>query len=393
MVGSGQSRAGCLMAAACGALVLLGDVGGVAQAAHKRARAAQASAASKPDFKEMAKRMNANTLTLVTGTPNLAYAAFGHDLAAVLNGGDEVWVLPVTSQGAAENVRDVRFLKSIDLGFAQTNILGHYRRSGEIGDLTDRLVYIAKICNEEFHVIARSDIVSLEQLRGKKVNLNTAGSGTQIAARDIFARLGIAVDEVDVGPTEGLEKLKNGEIAATVIAAAKPAPALAALRASDGYGFVPVPFAHALQDDFLPTVLSHDDYPSLITRGTSIDTIATSTVLLAYNWPKDSDRYRRIDRFVKAFFSKLAEFQRPPRHAKWRETNLAASIPGWKRFEGAQAWLAANRGETLSVQRKLFERFLADQHVPSLNGQDLSDRDRNQLFEEFIKWSQARESR
>ena len=60
------------------------------------------------------------------------------DLAAVLNDGDELRILPVTSQGAVQNVRDVRFLRGIDLGFTISNILGYYRRTGELGYLTRR---------------------------------------------------------------------------------------------------------------------------------------------------------------------------------------------------------------------------------------------------------------
>src|SRR5262249_50037731 len=75
-------------------------------------------------------RMNANPIPIVTGRPPLAYFTFAYDLAAVLNNGDELRVLPVVSQGAFQNVRDVRYLPGVDLGFAQTNILGYYRRTG-----------------------------------------------------------------------------------------------------------------------------------------------------------------------------------------------------------------------------------------------------------------------
>ena len=43
----------------------------------------------------VAERMNANTLTVVTGSPSLAYAVFGYDLAAVLNNGDELRIAVV----------------------------------------------------------------------------------------------------------------------------------------------------------------------------------------------------------------------------------------------------------------------------------------------------------
>jgi uncharacterized protein len=324
---------------------------------------------------QIIEQMNANTITIVAGSPSLAYFSFAYDLATVLNDGDKLRILPVVSQGAFQNVRDVRYLHGVDLGFAQTNILGYYRRTGEIPDIVDKLVYIAKLCNEEIHVIVRSDITSLEQLRGRKVNFNTPGSGTQLSAHDIFERLKIPVEEVNYRQNDGLEKLKNGEIAATVLTSGKPSSAVTPLKVSDGYRILSIPWSDAMPSEYLPATLTHEDYPDLIAPGETVDTIASGTILFAYNWPKDSDRYRRIDKFVNAFFSKLAELQKPPRHPKWHETNLAATFPGWKRFEGAEEWLAAAReqGTTSAVG----------------SNKALSETDRDHLFEDFLKWSQS----
>jgi TRAP transporter TAXI family solute receptor len=338
----------------------------------------------------VAERMNANTLTVVTGSPSLAYAVFGYDLAAVLNDGDELRILPVISQGAFQNVRDVRYLYGVDIGFAQTNILGHYRRTGEIADIGDKIVYIAKICNEEVHVVTRSNITSLEQLQGRKVNFNTAGSGTQLSARDIFERFGIKVEEVNMRQNDGLEKLRTGEIAATVLTSGKPSEALAGLKASDGYRILPVPFIKTLQADYLPSALTHDDYPNLIAPGQTVETIASGTILFAYNWPKNSDRYRRIDKFVKTFFGKISEFQKAPRHPKWQDTNLAAVIPGWKRFEGADDWLKNHREQALGTRRDQFEQFLAERKIAPGRASAISESERNKLFEDFVRWSGAR---
>jgi hypothetical protein len=75
-----------------------------------------------------------------------------------------------------------------------------------------------------------------------------------------------------------------------------------------------------------------------------VETVAVGAVLIAYNWPKTNvDRYRRVQRFVEAFFPRITDFQRPPHHPKWREVNLAATLPGWTRFEAAQAWLDSHR--------------------------------------------------
>jgi uncharacterized protein len=343
-----------------------------------------------PDLKAIFEQMNANTLTLVTGNPSLIFTSFGNDLAAVLNDGDELRILPVSSQGAIQNVRDVRFLRGVDLGFTQSNILGYYRRSGEIGDLETKLVYIAKISNDEIHIVTRSDIRSLEQLRGRKVNFNSKGSGSQMSARDIFTGLNIDVEEVNLGPADAFNKLATGEIAATLITSGRPAAAITPLKASDGYRLIPIPFAKPLQEDYLPATLTHEDYPNLIANGETVETIAASSVLIAYNWPKNSDRYRRVDKFVKAFFTKFEEFRKPPRNPHWRETNLAATLPGWKRFEGAEELLAGYREQILAGRQQQFEQFLAQRP----DARPVTDRERNQLFDEFLRWSsQGRESR
>jgi uncharacterized protein len=382
-----------LNAAALCALVLVGSsaFGGAlhAQQAGVRSSRTVAAAPPRPDLNGISEKMNANTLTIVTGSPSLAYAVFGYDLAAVLNNGDELRVLPIVSQGAFQNVRDVRFLHGVDLGFAQTNILGYFRRTGEIGNLDDKISYIAKVCNEEVHIVVRSDITSLEQLGGKKVNFNTDGSGTQLTARDVFGHLGIAVVEVNMRQNDGLEKLKSGEIAATVLTSGKPSAALAGLKASDGYRILPISFVKSLQDDYLPSTLTHEDYPDLIAPGQTVETIASGTILFSYNWPRNSDRYRRIEKFVNAFFSRFADFQKPPRHEKWRETNLATTIPGWTRFAAADEWLKNNQAQ--STSRGEFEQFLADRRPPAAGNGALSDGERDRLFQEFLKWSHTRQ--
>jgi uncharacterized protein len=390
-----RSAARCSVAAVLFGLIVLGNLilDRAAQAEQAIARpspkGSSISLAPRPDLRAITERMNANTLTLVTGNPSLIFTAYGNDLAAVLNDGDELRVLPVMSQGAVQNVLDVRFLRGIDLGFTVSNILGHYRRSGELGDLEDKLVYIMKISNDEIHLVTRSDITSLEQLRGRKVNFNSKGSGTQMTARDIFGGLNIDVDEVNLGPADAFDRLAKGEIAATLITSGKPAGAIAQLKASDGYRLIPIPFAKSLRDDYLPSTLTNEDYPNLVAKGETIDTIAASSILIAYNWPKNTDRYRRVDKFVKALFAKFTELQKPPRNPNWRDANLAATLPGWKRFEGAEELLASYREQTLAGTREQFEQFIA----PRAGKIPASEQERNQLFNDFLKWRQERTNR
>ncbi len=345
----------------------------------------------KPNLGTIGERINSNTIAIVSGNLNATYLTIAYDLSAVLDDGDNFRILPVVGKGGGQNIRDVRFLKGIDLGITQSILLNTFRRTNEIGSIDDKIVYIAKLFNEEMHLVVRADsgITSIEQLAGKTVNFSDIGSGTQLSTRDIFQRLNVKAQEVNMGQADAFEQLKSGKIAATVLIAGKPAAAMAKLKASDGFRFLRIPYSKPLQDEYLPAVLSNDDYPGMVSPGAGVDTIAIGAVLIAYNWPKWSDRYRRIEAFVEHFFPKLAEFQKPPRHPKWREANLAATLPGWTRFPGAEEWLAKNGAQPKAVAREQFNSFLAARD----GGAAPTTADRERLFQEFLKWQQAHERR
>ena len=343
---------------------------------------------------------NKNTIGLISGSPNSddTYLQMAYDLADVLNDGDNLRILPIAGIGGPRNIRDVRYVRGVDIGLTQTNILNNFRRSNErLGQFDDKIVYIAKLFNEEVHLVARPDITSLAQLKGLKVNLDARGSGTSYSMRDLFNALGIDVQEVSLSQVEAIEKVKSGEIAATALIAGKPVRSMSKLGGQDGLHLVPIPYPKQLQDDYLPAALTHEDYPELIARGETINTVAVSAVLIAYNWPKTNvDRYERVQRFVEAFFPKIAEFQKPPRHVKWREVNLTATLPGWKRFDAAQAWLDqhvggdTNGGLSAGAEQAAGSRqAAASTGVSAGSGTTLPDRS-TALYQEFLRWRQAR---
>jgi uncharacterized protein len=330
-------------------------------------------------------KINANTVMILTAGSGLTYAPLAADLATVINDGDNLRILPVQGYSAYQNVRDVRYLRGVDMAFTRTNILGHWRRSGEIPDLNDKIVYIFKVGNEEENIIVRDPtITSMEQLRGKKVNFNQVGSGTQMSARDIFSHFKIDIQETNLREGDALQKLKDGEITAVVATAGKPSPVLRGLK--DGYHIVPIPFSAGLIGDYAPSTLTHEDYPTLIPEGQSVDTLSSGVIVIAYNWPKASDHYRRIEKFVNAFFPRLADFQKPPRHEKWRETILSANVPGVKRFDAAEEWLKNDRDAELNAKRDQFKEFLASRNTSIDRAKLISAADRDQLFEDFMKW-------
>lgn len=333
----------------------------------------------------LGERMNANTVAVVSGTPGGTYFRMASDLAFVLDDGDNLRILPVLGKGAGQNAYDIRFLKGIDLGFVRTDTLQQLREDKRLSNVERQITYVARLFNDELHVIASRDITDVRQLAGKKVSFDVKGSGTDYTGRSMFKGIGVEVEAINVDQAVALEMVKRGELAAVVSVAAKPVAVVAAFDPQDRFHFVPIPLPEGIADKYFPAELAKQDYPKLVSGDAPVSTLAVGTILGAYNWPERSDRYQRIARFVDAFFSKFDEFTRPPRHPKWKEVNLAASVPGWQRFKAAQQWLDKNgQGQTASTTgRDEFQRFL-EETKPAAN----TDRDR--LFQEFLKWRGTR---
>jgi TRAP-type uncharacterized transport system substrate-binding protein len=358
-----------------------------------RARPGLVPIPEKPQLGTLGERINTNTIAIVSGNINAAWLTIAYDLSAVLDRGNDFRVLPVIGRGGEQNVRDVRYLKGVDLGITVTPVLTTFRQTGELGNIDDRITYITKLFNQEMHVLVRTDsgITTLEQLRGKTVNFSDVGSATQQSAREVFRRLQIDVKEVNTGQADAYEAMKRNEMAGTILSNAMPAPAIARLRPADGFRLLPVPYSTQFHEDYYPTTISHEDYPNLIPKGQTIETIAYGSMIIAYNWPKGSDRHRRIAMFVDEFFSKFSDFQKPPRHPKWREVNLAAQVPGWRRFDAADEWLQRNRAQQQSAgSQQDFDRFMSARPA---NVTQMSATDRERLFQEFVKWNQAKSRR
>jgi TRAP transporter TAXI family solute receptor len=335
----------------------------------------------------LSERLNHNTVAIVAGGLGSTDLTVAQELATVLDDGDNLRILPVVGAGGGRNIRDVRFLKGVDLGITQTNLLARLQASREIGTLDDKIVYLAKLFNEEVHLLVRADsgLTAIGELNGRTVSLGEPGSGTQLIGHDVLDRLGIKVHEVNLAGADAIARLRAGEIDAVVLIGGKPVPAVAGVAA--GLRALPVPFAKPLRDDFLPATLTSEDYPGLIEQGREVETLAVGTVLIAYNWPKDGDHYAKIEKFVGAFFPRIAQLQASPRHPKWREINLAATLPGWTRFAAAQDWLDHHRDLEVK-QRDQFEQF-----VRTHGGSPASADAREKLFRDFVKWSEARARR
>jgi TRAP-type uncharacterized transport system substrate-binding protein len=346
-------------------------------------RGAQSAAASGEGAK--VSRINNWTVAIAAGLLEGSFIRFAAELGKALDDGENLRILPIVTYGASENISDLLYLRGVDIAITHADVFDFYKKAGDVRNIEQRINYISQMHNTEFYVMARSDIARIEDLAGKKVGFHVKGSGPSVTGPMIFERLGIEVEPVFINHTFAIEKMRTGEIAAIFQLGAKPNDLLAKLKPELGMHFVAINWGPKFSDYYLPATLSHDDYPNLIPPGATVDTLAVPVVLAVYNWPKNSDRYRRVERFVQYYFERFDKLKQPSFHPKWKEVNLAARVPGWNRYPAAEEALAASKDGGTGRQANSNEPPTA---APARA--DASALEKTPLFEEFLEWRQKR---
>jgi ABC-type branched-subunit amino acid transport system substrate-binding protein/TRAP-type uncharacterized transport system substrate-binding protein len=334
--------------------------------------------------RDLANQLNANTVSLVTGSFGSTYAQVGADLASVLDNGTNLRILPVMGRGSVQAVSDILLLKGVDAGIVRKDTLSYLDRKDFAKDIRNQFVYVAKMFNEEMHVLAPRTIQSVRDLDGKTVVVDLPDSSTFVTAINVFERLGIRPHLVYQEPRLAVDQLRRGEVDAIVAIEGKPLQWLGQIKDRNLH-LVPVDYAKNLQDEYLPSKLSSQDYPNLVADGSPVETIAAEAVLAAYNWSANNDRYRRLSLLVDTMFDKVAQLQQPPFHPKWKEMALRATVSGWNRFAAAQQWLDRNMpmpgGPAVSVGPG--GGFAPT--TPSASSAFSQDRN-DPLYREFLEW-------
>jgi TRAP-type uncharacterized transport system substrate-binding protein len=328
--------------------------------------------------RELAAQLNANTVTLMTGSFGSTYAQIGADMASVLDDGLNLRVLPVMGRGSVQAVADVLLLRGVDAGIVRKDTLAYLDRKDFASNIRSQFVYVSKLFNEEMHVLAPRSVRSMQELDGKTVAVDSPDSSTFVTSINVFEYLGIRPHLLYIEPRLALEMLKKGDIDAVVAVEGKPVQWLA--QVSDpNLHLVPVEYAKPLREDYLPAELSAADYPNLISVSEPVNTIAAEAVLASYNWQPGSDRYRRLSLLVESLFTHIAQLQRPPYHPKWQELAPMAPVAGWTRFRTAQEWLTRNAAQAAQAA--------ATPPATSSDGRMSND---TTLFREFLEWKANR---
>jgi uncharacterized protein len=228
-------------------------------------------------------------LSIGTGNTGGVYYPFGGALASRLSAVDPD--RQYTAEVTAASVENVKRLaqRQIEIGMA-ISITAHqaYHGSADFPDAMGDLRIIAPLWPNplNFLVTGNSGINTIEDLRGKRVAVGSAGSGTEQVVRALLATHGITYSDFTqfyLGFTEASSALRDGSVHAAFMEVAYPASAVLEATTTGNVRLLPLAGAGVgrLMDEwpvFFTTTIPAGSYPGVTS---DVQTIAELNWILA----------------------------------------------------------------------------------------------------------------
>ena len=111
-----------------------------------------------------------STVSVITGPNGSLRSRLAADLAAVLDEDNNLRVLPVAGRGALSDIADILYLRGMDLAIIPTSALYFAERNRLYPTMKRKLRYISRTYIQTAHLVAGSNVSSLQDLEGKRKN-------------------------------------------------------------------------------------------------------------------------------------------------------------------------------------------------------------------------------
>ena len=270
-------------------------------------------------------------LRIGTGGTAGTYYPVGVLVATVVSQTGRIVATAQSSNGSLGNVISVTS-GSLESGFSQADVASWAYQGTGIFEGKPRLSGLRLIANmfpESIHIVVKKGlgIKTIADLRGKRVALDEAGSGTLISARQVLAAYGLTESDIQpeyIKPNQAGDRLKAGTLEAFFFTGGAPAKAISDLAAI-GIELLPIdgPQAQRMRkgSPFLIT--------DTIAAGTYPGTAATPTLSVGAQWvTRDTVDAELVYQVTKILYSAEAQQALAQGHVKGREITLANAVQG-----------------------------------------------------------------
>ena len=237
-----------------------------------------------------------------------------------------------SSNGSVDNVEAIADGR-VESGFVQSDVaFGAYTGTGAFAGRApvEGLRALASLYVESVHLVVRADsgIETIADLRGRRVSLDSLGSGTQIDALLILEAHGIGPEDLEalyVKPEQSIRLMAAGELDAFFIVAGYPTPSVFEVAAQQGATLLPI--AGEAVEDLIAQYpfFSRDVIPAGVYTGVA----ATPTLAVVAQWLV----HERLDEalahdITAALWHPTHRALLDTGHAKGREITLATALDG-----------------------------------------------------------------
>ena len=277
--------------------------------------------------------VKAQDLVMGTGSSGGTYFALGGAMANAINNKLADKKISITAQASGASVENCNLIQAgeMDLGMAMNNVAANaVAGTGAFSSPCDNVYAIGVVYNEVYQIVAnaKTGAKTVEDLKGLKIAVGPAGSGTVGLSERVFAAAGMDINK-DIQPQsdsfgDAATKMQDGHIDAACNVLAVPASSIIEMTTSMDLAYINI------SDEILATIQKEAPYftRKIIPAGTypgQTEDIYTITCKAALYCRKDLDE-ETVYQITKAFYESGDEIAAA--HATGKEVQLEGCLDG-----------------------------------------------------------------
>ena len=269
-------------------------------------------------------------ITLASGGTSGTYYGFSGVIAQRLNEvlKDKMKINVVSTGASKANVQMIDD-GDADIAILQNDVMSYAYNATDMFEGNTPITSFSAIAScypESIQIIANKSITKISDLKGKRVSVGDAGSGTEFNAKQILEIYGMDIDSDIIKNNQSFadscDSLKNGTLDAAFITAGHPTVAVTELASNYDFNIIPLDSTHIDQlinkyGFYAPVTIEKDSYPVLTD---DVQTVAVMATFIASNKLDEDTVYN----FTKGLFEEKGNFQ----HQKASLLSLETGVSG-----------------------------------------------------------------
>src|SRR5258707_2349027 len=229
-----------------------------------------------------------------------------------------VRVLPISGHGAVANVRDLLYLRGVDLAVLNSDILAFLDQTGQNPDARRRIRYVTHLFDQKVFLLVRKEIGAIEDLRGRKLVVLSESGASRVTARALFglSRIDVAVEAIGSG--EFLDDAALSKFDGALLLGDELARVRFGAQMRREYRLLPIVMTPELQKAYRSAEIEGQELAGF-SNPSKVATVTVSTLLAVFDWAPSQGRYADVTNFIAAFFSNLKGLRPQSSHSILRQ--------------------------------------------------------------------------